>query len=131
MNNIIRKDPISQLLSWPKWIDEFDMPVRNRGLKIHETDKDIVAEAIVAGVPSKNVDVDIEDGILTIKANDIEESNKNEADYSISSYQYYYSAALSGGQWDKAQASIKDGVVKVTIPKTESSRPRKITVKEE
>ncbi len=38
--------------------------------------------------------------------------------------------ALSGGQWDKADASVKNGVVTVKIPKAEAVKPRKIAVKE-
>lgn len=71
-------------------------------------------------VPSNSVEADIEDGVLTIKA---------EAKTESSSYSYYYTAALSGGQWDKADAQVKDGVVSVIIPKTEASKPRRITVK--
>jgi HSP20 family protein len=130
MTDIIRKDPLTSLFtSWPKWIDDFDMPVRNRGLKIHESEKDILIEAVVAGVPSKNVEVNIEDGVLTIKAEANEEQEEKNI-HASSSYQYYYTAALSGGQWDKADASVKDGIVKIVIPKTEASRPRKINVKE-
>jgi len=99
-----------------------------RGLKVHETDKDIVAEAVIAGVPAKDVQVDIEDGVLTIKAEKSEEEKKK-GTYKASSYQYYYTVALSGGQWDKADAEVEDGVIKIIIPKTEAARPRKISVK--
>ena len=74
----------------------------------------------VTGVPKKDVEIEIEDGVLTVKA---EFKSEN------SEYQYYYTTALSGGQWDKAEADIVDGIVKVEIPKAESARPRKITVK--
>ncbi len=129
MTDIIKRDPFFRsLFAWPRWLDEFEEPVLQRGLKIHETEKNIIAEAVVAGVPADEVEVEIEDGILTVKAEKkIEEKKKGQ--YKASSYQYYYTAALTGGQWDKATADIKDGVVKVTIPKTEAARPRKITVK--
>lgn len=128
MTSIIKRDPFSNFLNWPRWIDDFDEVLTQKGLKIHETKKDIVAEAVVAGVPAKNIEVHIEDGVLTIKAESKkEEEGKNE--YKSSSYQYYYTAALSGGQWDKADADIENGVVKITIPKAEAARPRKIAVK--
>ena len=95
---------------------------------IRETSKSIIAEAVVAGVPAKDVGVHIEDGVLTIKAEKTEEKKKK-GEYKALTYQYYYTAALSGGQWDKTKAEIEDGVVKVTIPKAEAVRPRKITVK--
>ena len=120
---LVRFDPFKGLLD-----DNFFAPVSQKGLKIHETDKSIVVEAVVAGVPKKDVDVEIEDGVLTIKA-EVKDENETKNEYKMTSYQYYYTTALSGGQWDKAEADVVDGVVKIEIPKTESSRPRKITIK--
>ena len=117
---IIKHDPWRGFLAFPRIMDDIDEMVGQRGLKIYETEKDIVAEAVVAGVPADLVDAHIEDGVLTIKA---EVKNENSA------YSYYYTAALSGGQWNKADAVVKDGVVHITIPKTESSKPHKISVK--
>lgn len=128
MVKIIRYDPFRSLWGLPRWMDSFDEGQLQRGLKIHETNESIIAEAVVAGVPTDNVEVNIEDGILTIKAEKKEEI-KGEGEYKSSSYQYYYTAALSGGAWDKAQAEVEDGVVKVVIPKEEAKKPRKITVK--
>jgi HSP20 family protein len=129
MTDLVRRDPIQSLFSFPRWVSDLDdmLPGR-RGLKINETDKDIIVEAVVAGIPAKDVEVHIEDGVLTIKAQKtIEEKDKT--DYRSQSYQYYYTAALSGGQWDKAEAEVEDGVVMITIPKTEAAKPRSITVK--
>lgn len=120
---LVRFDPFKSL-----WDEDFAVPSHQRGLKIHETDKSIVVEAVVAGVPKKDVEIEIEDGVLTIKA-EAKEEQKTKEEYKSSSYQYYYTTALSGGSWNKAEAEIVDGVVKIDIPKAESARPRKITVK--
>jgi HSP20 family protein len=120
---LVRFDPFRSLLD-----DSFMSPSLQKGLKIHETEKTIVVEAVVAGVPKKDVEIDIEDGVLTIKA-EVKQESETKDEYKSSSYQYYYTTALSGGQWDKAEATVDDGIVKIEIPKTESSRPRKITVK--
>jgi HSP20 family protein len=129
MTDLVRKDPFRSLFAWPRWPDEFDMASSTqRGLRIHETAKNIVVEAVVAGIPATEVDVNIEDGILTIKA-EKREDDKKEGRQTHSYYSYYYTTALSGGQWDRAGAEVEDGVVKVTIPKEKAARPRKITVK--
>ena len=120
---LVRFDPFRGLLD-----DDFTMPSTQRGLKVRETENKIVVEAVVAGVPKKDVEIDIEDGVLTIKAESKQES-ETKLEYKSSSYQYYYTTALSGGQWDKAEASVDDGIVKIEIPKTEAARPRKISVK--
>lgn len=112
----------------PRWFEDFDEISTQRGLKIRETDKDIVVEAVVAGVPTDDVDVDIEDGVIKIKAESKEEKKKKD-EYKSSSYQYYYTCALSGGQWDKAKAEVVNGVLNLTIPKAEAAKKRKIKVK--
>jgi HSP20 family protein len=128
MSSLIRQDPFRSLFSFPRWMEDFE-DISQRGFKVYETDKNIVAEAVVAGVPSKDVEVHIEDGVITIKAEKSEEEKKK-GEYKSSSYQYYYTAALAGGQWDKADAEIEHGVVKITIPKQAATRPQKIAVKE-
>lgn len=110
---LVRFDPFKSLLEDDVWQSS-----RQSGLKIHETDKSIVAQAVVAGVPSENVEANIEDGILTIKA-----------EFKSSSYQYYYTAALSGGEWQKAEAEVKHGILTVTIPKADAAKPKKIEIK--
>lgn len=130
MADIVKRDPFRALFSWPRLMDDFDdLSFSNqRGLKVHETEKNIVVEAVVAGVPASDVDVHIDDGVLTIKAEKSEESKKKDS-YTASSFQYYYTCALTGGQWDKADAEVENGVMVVKIPKTQAARPRKISVK--
>src|SRR5581483_2124361 len=103
---IVKYDPSKSWFSWPTWDDFSDN--FQRGLKVRETDKDILVEAVVAGIPSDKVEVNIEDGVLTIKAQNQEEA-KDESSY----YSYYYTTALSGGQWDSATAEVENGVVVV------------------
>ncbi len=131
MTDIVRRDPFFGRFVMPSWLNDIDEMVpatMRRGLKIHETDKDIVIEAVVAGVPAKDVNVHIEDGVVTIKAErTTEEKGKDE--YRSSTYQYYYNFVVSGGQWDKAESELEDGVLVISIPKTEAARPRSIEVK--
>ena len=132
MADLIKRDPFRNLFAWPRWLDEFEdafpSTTGQRGLRVHEDDKNILVEAVVAGIPAKEVDVEIEDGVLTIKTEKKDEEKKKD-EYKVGSYRYYYTCALSGGQWDKANADVTDGVVTITIPKTQAARPRKISVK--
>lgn len=120
---LIRFDPFKSLVDEDSWNSS-----RQNGLKIYETDSSIIAQAVVAGIPSENVEANIEDGVLTIKA-EMKNEDKTENEYKSSSYQYYYTAALSGGDWQKAEAEVKHGVLTVTIPKAESSKPKKLNIK--
>ena len=90
--------------------------------------KDLKDGAVVAGIPAKDIEIHIEDGVLRIKAEKSEEK-KGKDEYKSSSRQYYYTCALSGGQWNKADAEVENGIVRITIPKTKAARPRKIRVK--
>lgn len=132
MPNLVRFEPFKNLFAWPRWLDEFDMNfstfTTQRGLRVHEDDKNIFVEAVVAGVPAEEVEVNIEDGVLTVKAEKKTEEKKKEA-YKSSFYNYYYTCALSGGEWDKAEAEVEHGVLKITIPKVAAARPKRITVK--
>ena len=128
MSNIIKRDPWTSLFAFPHFLEDFDDTSFQRGLKIRETNKDIIIEAVVAGVPADNVDVNIEDGVLTIKA-EVSEENKEQNVQSSTKYRYYYSTALSGGAWNKATAEVEHGVVTITIPKAEEAKPQKIAVK--
>lgn len=128
MNDLVVKDPFSSLFSFPRWMDDFETD--SKGLKLRETEDSIIAEAVVAGVPAKDVEVTIEAGVLTIKASK-EEEDKSDDTYKSSSRRYYYSAALSpsAGEWDKVEADIEDGIVTITIPKAKAAKPQKVTVK--
>jgi len=125
---IVKRDPWATLFNWPHEVADYYNFGSQRGLKIHETATDIIVEAVVAGVPAEQVDVDIEDGVLTIKASVSEEKKTKDEERSLQ-YNYYYSTALSGGAWDKTSAEVEHGVVKIIIPKAESAKPRKISVK--
>lgn len=130
MNQLTIRDPFRSLFSLPRWADDIDEFGTSRGLKVHETAQEIIAEAVVAGVPAKDVDVHIEDGVVTIKAESKEEKKEEDLRESTS-YRYYYSFALSGGQWNKAKATVKNGVIVVRIPKSEAAKPQKLKVTED
>ena len=77
---IIKYRPGRSLWGMPRWMNDLDDDLisfpsfsQTKGLHIHETETDIVVEAVVAGVPKKDVEVEIENGVLTIKAEAKEE----------------------------------------------------------
>lgn len=128
MVNLLIRDPFKNLFALPSWDEEWEDFQPQRGLKIYATDKEIIAEAVVAGVPAEDIEIEIENGVLTIKA-ETKKEKRTKSEYQASSFKYYYTTALSGGDWHKAKAEVKNGVVTITIPKTEAARPKKITVK--
>ncbi len=84
------------------------------------------------GVEEKNVNIDIEKGILTVTGwITQEEFDRHERIYS----------EFGGGNWrrsfslpeeinlDKVEASLKDGVLRLELPKSARVLPRKISIK--
>lgn len=127
MTDLVRRDPFLGRWIMPSWMSDIDdmLPqAMRRGLRVRETEKEIVVEAVIAGVPEKDVEVHIEDGVITVKA-----EKKIEGENTYQAYSYYYTTALSGGQWDKAEAEVEHGIITISIPKTEAAKPRQITVK--
>ncbi|MFC1789865.1 Hsp20/alpha crystallin family protein [Patescibacteria group bacterium] len=129
---ITRWDPFSlkSFAHFPYFREDWDEGIQwpqSKGLRVRETKKSIIVKAVVAGVPAKDIEVGIEDGVLTIKA-EAEEKEEKKRVKSFSTYHYYYTTALAGGNWPKAKAEIEDGLVTITIPKAEEAKPQKIEV---
>jgi HSP20 family protein len=105
-------------------------------MDVTETDKEIVITAEMPGLERKDVDISIEDDVLTIRGEKKVETKKDDKDknYHISerSYGMFYRALQlpPGVDPSKVQATVSNGVLKITIPKPARSEPKKIEVKE-
>ncbi len=98
---------------------------------IIETDGAIELIADMPGVDEKNIDIDLEKGILTITGVIEPEQYKDQrlvyAEYEIGDYQRSFSISDTIDQ-DKIEASAKDGVLRLMLPKVEPAKARKIKV---
>jgi len=120
---------------WPHLFDEdWDIPEEiGRGLNIYETKSDVVIEAAVPGVDPQDIEVEVEGDLISIRA-DSEEEEKEEKKKTYyrkmerRSFDYVTTAprAVKG---DRAKAEVKDGIVTVTIPKAEETKPKRVEVK--
>jgi HSP20 family protein len=97
---------------------------------IFEDDANIVLLADMPGVAKGNVDIHIEDSRLRIKG---KVSKETPGDYVLSEYSIgdYYSDFVLSTIIDQSgiQASMKNGVLRVLLPKSDKSKARKITIK--
>lgn len=91
----------------------------------------IVVRADLPGLRKEDINVDVEDGILTISGERTDENEENRDGYyrSERSYgQFYRSIALpEGADSDACEATFKDGVLEVTVkapPEKQESRKR-------
>jgi len=100
---------------------------------LSETEENIVLKADIAGIDVKDLDINITDNVLVVKGERKEERNeKNECFHKVERRfgTFTRSFALPGDvKADGIEATYKDGVLKLTIPKAEAVKPKKIEVK--
>jgi HSP20 family protein len=108
-----------------------DVPVYIPAVDIYETERELTLLADMPGVPLEKIDIDLNDDQLTIRGTVAIEEEKGTVllrEYPMGDYyrQFTVSSAIDRS---KIEASMKDGVLKVTLPKAEIAKPRKIAVK--
>lgn len=129
-------DPLSR---WARNMDELFAGALGTGMSpglrvdIREVGEDIVIEAEVPGLTRDDIEISVENGVLTISGQykPAEESNggcyhlreRNAGSFSRS-FRLPPTSDL-----DKVEASLQNGVLTLTVPTREEARPRKITVK--
>jgi HSP20 family protein len=91
-------------------------------IELDETDKAVTISAELPGLSEKDVQVEIANGVLSIRG----EKKAERSDESKFVSERYYGSfqrqiPLEGVEEDKAQADFKNGVLTVTIPKSEQS----------
>jgi HSP20 family molecular chaperone IbpA len=122
---------------WPEFYDEFiNWPELSdsKDMDIFETDDTVVVEASVPGVAEDDVEVTVEGNVLTINASSEEsqeEKDKKKTIYKSSrKSSFSYSTSLPRSvDASKAEAEVVNGVVKITVPKSEVEKPKRIEVK--
>ncbi len=98
---------------------------------IWETEAGFNLEVEMPGVDQQGVNVNLEDGILSIigriQPKDSDNYEKVYTEYDEGNYerQFQISEII---EEDKIQASIKDGVLEISLPKKEAVKPKQIKV---
>ena len=100
---------------------------------VYETKDSVVVEAPLAGVDPKDVEISIENDVLTIKGETKKESEVDDKNYyrkELRSGSFFRSVALPAHVMsDQAQAESVEGLLKITIPKAPEAKPKSIKVK--
>ncbi len=101
-------------------------------LDLYTTPETIVAKVALPGVKPENVDVTIGDDLVTISGYVKEEKETSEAGYVHKELSH---GSFSRSFWlptavkaEAATASFKDGLLTVTLPKTEEVKPKHVRV---
>lgn len=104
-------------------------------LDVSETKNELVVKAEVPGMDPKQIDISLSDGVLTIKGEKKQEKEEKEANYHLVERSYgafVRSVRLPKEvQSDKINASYKDGILKIALPKSEEAKKKEIKIKVE
>ena len=134
---LVKWNPIAPRLfnQWPSFFEDEDWSMDSyQGLSVYETDNNVVVEANVAGVPEDKVEVSVEGGTITIKAEyqetDERKKRKKVVYKQARESRYVYTTSIPCPvNVDQAKAEVENGVLTLTLPKKSEAKPKKITVK--
>ena len=102
-------------------------------MDVRETDKELLVKAEMPGIKKEDIEVSLQNGILTIRGETEEKSEEKEGEEIIRQerrYGKYVRSMTIGSHIDEShvEANYKDGVLELRIPKTEVVEPKKIKV---
>jgi HSP20 family protein len=114
----------SEDVSARRWVPPVD---------IQETDEALIFSAELPGLKKEDVQITLENNVLTISGErNLEKEVKSENFHRLErSYgQFSRSFTLPANvQTEKAEAKFADGVLTITLPKAEESKPRKLEIR--
>ena len=95
-------------------------------VEIAETDKQWKVCAEVPGLEEKDIEVFVDDGVLTLRGEKRSEIEDQEKQFSERYYGHFERriALPSDVESDRAEAKFKNGVLTVTVPKSATASPR-------
>jgi HSP20 family protein len=142
---IVRWEPFRDLLSLQERMNRmFDESYRGRGTEdwmggawapavdIYEHNGNIVLQAELPGLDPKDVDVRVENNVLTLRG-------QRKVDETVNKDNYHRVERLYGSftrsftlpsqiDTEKIQANYKDGVLRLTLPTKEEAKPKQIAI---
>ena len=104
-------------------IGGFDRSPAWPSLELGETDKEVRITAELPGLDEKDVDITVEEGVLTLRGEKKSEVEDKDRGYTERSYgRFERRIGLPRGiVQDKASATFKNGLLTVTLPKSEAA----------
>jgi len=138
--NLIRYNPnsLDLLDNVSSWIDDFfTTPTLSRSatpaVDVRETDTEFVMEVELPGLTEKDVEVKLENTLLTISSNKDENKEEKKNGYVLrerKSAHFSRSFVLPEEvDRDKIAAEYKNGILQLTFPKVPAAKPKTIEVK--
>ncbi len=93
---------------------------------VSETDKAVEVRAELPGMDEKDIEVTLDENILTVRGEKKQERSENKKNYYLSECRYgeFHRAVPLPADIDRehVKAAFKKGVLRITLPKTEEAR---------
>lgn len=133
------------IIKWSPMLEPFDeidkffgdfAPAISKGfmpaVDVYQDKDNVIVESPLAGVDPKNIDISIENDVLSIKGDMEKKTEVDEKNYyrkEVKRGSFYRSVSLpTHVLGDNAKADYEKGVLKITIPKASESKPKTIKV---
>ncbi len=117
-----------------EWLDSGDYEEGQLSIDVYQTDKDIIVKSTIAGVKPDDIDISINNDMLTIRGKRQMLEEVDEDDYL---YRECYWGAFSRSlilpveiKAEKIEACLENGVLTVVLPKAKNRSRMEIKVKE-
>jgi HSP20 family protein len=147
MTLIRRTDPLRELATMPERMRRLfeDFPFAFRGreerlapvawappVDIYETEGEIVVKAEVPGMSKDDVSLEVRNGVLTLRGErkserEVKEENYYCAECAYGTFQRSFTLPTNVDE-GKTNASLKNGILEIHLPKKEEARPKQIKI---
>ena len=140
----LSRSPFRSLFSSNLFDDLFDQymtdqngelaQLMNVSMDVAETDHAFEIKVDLPGIRSEDVDIQIDNNMLTIRGQRGEETVEKDDEkqfHRVERYQGSFARSVvlpSTINEDETAAEFKDGVLKIVVPKSEQAKPRKISI---
>ncbi len=139
-NVVMREEPVSfpvrEEESWatPAYSqNDNDNAEGQLTIDVYQTENDIVIKSTIAGVKPEDLDVSINNDMVTVKG---ERKNEEEVENGNYYYQECYWGSFSRSVLlpvdvipEKADAALKNGILTIRLPKADTTKTKKIQVR--
>ena len=139
MNSLMTWDPFRRLRRRDDLFEDFvrDVFAREEGVleppvEVSETDKDVTVKMLVPGVEKDQLQVAIDEGVLTVRGEVRKEQEEKKKNYYRQEIRYgafqravELPAEVEGA---KASASLKNGALTIMLPKSAQPKAQQIKV---
>jgi len=123
LSHLFDDSPLNTLSDAEQWAPRVD---------IRETDDALLVQAELPGIDKKDVHLEVKDGVLTLSGErryekDVKEENVHRVERVYGSFSRSFSLPTNVDA-EKVDASMRDGVLEVRLPKRESAKPKAIAI---